>query len=216
MKRIFAGILLATLLTTARAGDTPQTEAPAQAKPALEVLPKRLGYDFDHPEILIRQRLFGLAHGLSMLAAACLDLPEHSTPIQNAYATWHLGQAKAIETLVLDLSRYYFGPRAAEAQWQDLARALNLNDSILPSLGAISLQDACASLPEAIARPRYQFDKLLAEADAPAIKKAPPPADSLTPNPATSPGVSPEQPVPAADSASSNVEPADPMQKPVE
>ncbi len=174
MKRILAGILLAALLTAAQADDAPQTQTPAQATPTLEVLPHRQGYDFDHPEVLIRQRLFGLAHGLSMLAAACLDLPEHSTPIQNAYATWHAEQAKAIETLVLDLARHYFGPRAAEARWQDLARALNLNDSIHPALGMVSLRDACASLPEAIARPRYQFDKLLAEADASAIKQTQP------------------------------------------
>jgi hypothetical protein len=217
VKRLLAGILLSSLLAAAQAEDAPQTEAPAQARPALEVLPNRLGYDFDHPETLIRQRLFGLAHGLSMLAAACLDLPEHSTPIQNAYATWHAEQAKAIETLMLDLARHYFGPRAAEARWQDLVRALNLNDSIHPSLGAVSLRDACASLPEAIARPRYQFDKLLAEADASAIKKSQPAADATTPSPASLPGASPEQPIPAAtDSASINAEPADPRQKPAE
>jgi hypothetical protein len=152
-----------------------------------------------------------------MLAAACLDLPEHSTPIQNAYATWHAGQARTIETLVLDLARHYFGPRAAEAQWQDLARALNLNDSIQPSLGEVSLQDACASLPEAIARPRYQFDKLLAEADASAIKKAPAVAVSPPPSVATPPVVAPDNSIPAAaDSASITVEPTAPTQKPAE
>jgi hypothetical protein len=217
VKRILAGILLAALLTAAQAEDTPPTEPVAQAKPALEVPPQRMGYDFDHPEILIRQRLFGLAHGLSMLAAACLDLPEHSTPIQNAYATWHAEQARAIETLVLDLARHYFGPRAAEARWQDLARALNLNDSIHPSLGAVSLQDACASLPEAIARPRYQFDKLLAEADASAIQKTQPVAGVPTPAPASVPDASPERSIPAtADAGSIKVEPADPGQKPAE
>jgi hypothetical protein len=217
VKRILAGILLAALLTAARAEDTPPTEPAAQAKPALEVPPRLMGYDFDHPEILIRQRLFGLAHGLSMLAAACLDLAEHSTPVQNAYATWHAEQAGAIETLVLDLARHYFGPRAAEARWQDLARALNLNDSIHPSLGAVSLQDACASLPEAIARPRYQFDKLLAEADASAIQKTQPVAGVPTPAPASVPDASPERSIPAtADAGSIKVEPADPGQKPAE
>jgi hypothetical protein len=217
VKRILAGVLLAALLTAAQAADTPQTETPVPPKPALEVPPQRLGYDFDHPEILIRQRLFGLAHGLSMLAAACLDLPEHSTAIQNAYAAWHAEQARAIETLVLDLSRHYFGPRAAEARWQDLARALNLNDSIHPALGQVSLQDACASLPEAIARPRYQFDKLLAEADASAIK---PPAPAAEPTAAT-----PEKPLHATaedpvagtiQPASIAVESADPKPKPAE
>jgi hypothetical protein len=217
VKRVLAGILLAALVAAAQADDAPKTETPAQARPALEVPGNRLGYDFDHPEVLIRQRLFGLAHGLSMLAAACLDLPEHSTPIQNAYAAWHAEQAKAIETLVLDLARHYFGPRAAEARWQDLARALNLNDSIHPALGQVSLQDACASLPEAIARPRYQFDKLLAEADASAIK---PPAPAAEPTAAT-----PEKPLHATaedpvagtiQPASIAVESADPKPKPAE
>lgn len=217
MKAILAGILLATLLTVAQAEDAPQTEAPAQARPALEVPPQRMGYDFDHPEILIRQRLFGLAHGLSMLAAACLDLPEHSTPIQNAYAAWHAEQARAIESLVLDLARHYFGPRAAEAQWQDLARALNLNDSIHPSLGGVSLQDACSSLPEAIARPRYQFDKLLAEADASAIAKAPLGPPSALPQPAAPAEAAPSNPSPtAAESASITIESAESRQKPAE
>lgn len=207
MKQVLVGLLLAALLTAAQAEDAPQTEPTAPAKPALEVPPQRMGYDFDHPEILIRQRLFGLAHGLSMLAAACLDLPDHSTPIQNAYAAWHAEQARAIETLVLDLARHYFGPRADEARWQDLARALNLNDSIHPSLGAVSLRDACASLPEAIARPRYQFDKLLAEADASASKKVLPVAGASAPSPAALSGVSGEQPVQT---------PADAGQRPAE
>ncbi len=163
-------MLFAALLGSARAEDAPQAAeppaTPSSASPALEANPKRLGYAFEQPEILIRQRLFGLAHGLSLLAASCLDLPQHSEPIQDAYAAWHARQARTIEALVLDLSRYYFGPRAAEAQWQDLARALSLKDSILPALGETSLQDACASLPEAIARPRYELDRLLAEAAA--------------------------------------------------
>ncbi|MDP2809921.1 MAG: hypothetical protein Q8O34_07195 [Rhodocyclaceae bacterium] len=163
MKRFVASVLFAVLLGSAQAEDAPQAATPAEAQPALEVLPKRLGYAFEQPEILIRQRLFGLAHGLSLLAAACLDLPEHSQPIQDAYAAWHARQGKTIETLVHELARYYFGPREAEAQWQDLARALNLNDSIQPALGKVGLHAACASLPAAISRPRYALDKLLTD-----------------------------------------------------
>lgn len=169
MKRIFACVLLGALLASARADDAPPPVSPAataaMAPPALEVMSQRKGYALDRPEILIRQRLFGLAHGVSMLAAACLDLPEHSTPVQDAYAAWHATQARTIESMAQELARYYFGPRADEARWQDLTRALNLNDSIQPSLGGVSLQDACATLPAALARPRYEFGKLLTEAD---------------------------------------------------
>ncbi len=177
MKRVLAWVLFGALLGSAQAGDAPQIITPAEAQPALEVMPKRLGYAVDQPEILIRQRLFGLAHGLSLLAAACLDLPEHSAPIQDAYAAWHAPQARTIEAMAQDLARYYFGPRAEEARWQDLARALNLNDSIQPALGAVSLPDACASLPAAITQPRYEFARLLAESAAPAV--AAPPAPTL-------------------------------------
>lgn len=184
MRRIHAGLLCLALLGSARAEDTPQASAPAVAPPVLEALPKHLGYAFEQPEILIRQRLFGLAHGLSMLAAGCLDLPEHSQPIQEAYAAWHARQAEAIASIVHDLAAYHFGARADEARWPDLARALNLKDSIRPALGEVSLQDACASLPQAITRPRYELDKLLAEGDAPPLKPAAaPPAP--TPAPAT-------------------------------
>ena len=182
MRSLFACVLFAALLGAARAEDAPQTVAPAEARPALEVRPEKLGYAVDQPEILVRQRLFGLAHGLSLLAAACLDLPAYSKPIQDAYAAWHAKQGRTIETIANDLARYYFGPRAAEAEWPDLSRALNLRDSIQPALGEITLHAACASLPAAIVRPRYELDRMLKEGLYPAVEEAapvvPPPASN--------------------------------------
>ncbi|OHC68211.1 MAG: hypothetical protein A3H93_12130 [Rhodocyclales bacterium RIFCSPLOWO2_02_FULL_63_24] len=162
MRQVFACLLCALLMASAQAEDTSQASAATAAAAALEVVPQRTGYAFAQPEILLRQRLFGLAHGLSLLAAACLDLPGYSQAIQDAYAAWHARQGKAIDTIVHDLAAYYFGPRAGEAQWPDLSRALNLADNIQPALSEITLHAACASLPEAIARPRYALDKLLA------------------------------------------------------
>lgn len=172
MRRLLAGVLAAVLLGTAQAEDVPSAMTPAQEHPALEVPPGRLGYAFDQPEILIRQRLFGLAHGLSLLAAACLDLPAHSGPIQDAYAAWHARQGKAIETIVRDLSGYYFGTRAEEARWPDLSRALNLADSIEKALSEVTLNAACASLPEAIDRPRYELERMLKEGLEPGSREA--------------------------------------------
>ncbi len=164
-QRIFACGLCALLLGAAQAADAPPavtaTGTTAEA-PALEVKPERRGYASGQPEIFIRQRLFGRAHGLSLLAAACLDMPAYSKAVQDAYAAWHAKQARTIETIVHDLAIYYFGPRAGEAQWFDLAYALNLPDSIQPALGEVTLHAACASLPEAIPRSRYALDKLLA------------------------------------------------------
>ncbi|MCX7148174.1 MAG: hypothetical protein NTY05_02005 [Rhodocyclales bacterium] len=153
-------------------------------------MPGRLGYAVDQPEILIRQRLFGLAHGLSLLAAACLDLPAYSQPIQDAYAAWHVKQRATIETIVRDLSRYYFGPRADEAQWPDLSRALGLKDSIEPALGEVTLHAACASLPAAIVRPRYELDRMLVEG------LDPPPSQATIP--VVTPGDLPPGAVPSA------------------
>jgi hypothetical protein len=124
-----------------------------------------MGYAFGEPEILLRQRLFGRAHGLSLLTAACIELPAYAKPVQDAYVAWHVQQAQTIEIIVRDLARYYFGSRANEAQWFDLSRALNLPDSIQPALGEVTLHAACASLTEAIPRQRYALDKLLAGAD---------------------------------------------------
>ncbi|MFZ2628517.1 MAG: hypothetical protein WAX67_06505 [Rugosibacter sp.] len=136
-------------------------EQPAVAPPALNVLPGREGYAFGKPEILVRQRLFGLAHGVSLLAAACLDLPEQSLAIQQAYASWHAQHAQAIETIVHDLAGYYFGEQASAVQWLDLVRALKLKDNIGAALGEFELGAACATLPQAMAGPRYDLTALL-------------------------------------------------------
>ena len=186
MKRLLAGILCAALLGSAQAEDAPQTFAPTENLPALQVMPGRQGYAVDQPQILIRQRLFGRAHGLSLLAAACLDLPEYSIPIQDAYAAWHVKQRKAIETIVHDLAQYYFGPREAEAQWPDLSRALNLPDSIEPALAEVTLHAACASLPAAIVRPRYELDRMLKEGMDPVLEEVTAPAAAVPPAPTLS------------------------------
>jgi hypothetical protein len=155
--------MLACLLCALASGAV-RAQLPPGAAPAAGLTPERAGYAMDQPEILLRQRLFGRAHGLSLLAAACLDLQAYSKPVQDAYASWHVQQAKAIETIVRDLASYYFGSRADEAQWFDLSRALNLPDNIQPALGEVDLHAACASLPEAIPRQRYALDRLLAGA----------------------------------------------------
>jgi hypothetical protein len=154
--------LCALLPGAVQAADVPPAVGPATTAATPELKPARKGYAVDQPRILLRQRLFGRAHGLTLLTAACLDLPAYSKPVQDAYATWHAKQGNTIEAIVRDLADYYFGPRAGEAQWSDLSRALNLPDSIQPALGEVTLHAACASLPEAIPRQRYALDKLLA------------------------------------------------------
>lgn len=179
--------------STAPAASVAPAEPAAPAVPALPaepltVLPGRQGYAVDRPEVLARQRVFGRAHGVSLLAAACLDLPEQSGAVQEAYAAWHAEQATTIETVVHDLARYYFGARAGEAQWPDLARALKLKDDILPSLGQFTLEVACASLTQVLDKPRYDLARLLADPaafDTPGLPApAPAPAPPAPSNPA--------------------------------
>ena len=184
MKRFAAWLLLVSLLGPALAQETPAaTEPGASAAAALKPLHK--GYAFDQPEILVRQRLFGLAHGLSLLAAACLDVAEQSGSAQEAYAAWHVKQAETITTVVNDLARYYFGDRAGDAVWTDISRALALKEDIREVLGDVRLEEACATLPTAIVRPRYEFDKLLAESMAIAADTSP--AVAVAPAPAPAP-----------------------------
>jgi len=179
---LLRGLVCAVLMTVfagVHAADPDVEAAPAVVAPATVVAPLavksgRQGYAHDDPQMLLRQKLFGLAHGVSMLAAACLDLPAYSMAIQDAYAAWHERQAEVIELLVKDLSRHYFGDRAGEARWQDVARALSLKDSILPSLGTVTIDAACASLPQALVLPRYDFAKLLADSLVPEPEKATP------------------------------------------
>jgi hypothetical protein len=140
---------------------TPATSAAASA-PVLQPLPGRTGYAFDKPDILLRQRLFGLAHGVSLLSAACVDLPEQSAAVGQAYAAWYAQHAQAIATIVHELGNYYFGdPAAATVQWQDLTRALGLKEDIRLALGGFELSVACATLVQAMTKPRYDLTALL-------------------------------------------------------
>lgn len=182
--------------TVAPAAEPSATPPQASTEPApapLTVLPGRQGYAFEKPEILARQRIFGLAHGVSLLAAACLDLPAQASAIEEAYAAWHAKQATAIETVVKDLARYYFGPRAEEAQWPDLVKALGLREDIGAALGEFSLEVACLTLPQVLDKPRYDLSALLAD---PGRFDAPPAATAPIP-PAAAPAPVPEAPAPA-------------------
>ena len=152
-----AGLALVLALSVAGAAraQTPTTV------PALRASPARLGYAFEYPPILLRQRLFGLAHGTSLLAAACLDLPAHASATEDAYASWRRGQEAAIRGMAADLAAWYFGPRAGEAGWSDLTRAIGLQDALGP-MPDNGLEAACTTLPAALLKPRYDFAAILA------------------------------------------------------
>lgn len=118
------------------------------------LIPAHEGYAFDHPRVLAQQRLFGLAHGVTLLAAACVSDPRYRETLALAYAEWSEQQAATIDASMHDLSRYYFADRAAEATRLDIARALKLDDRLSLKPDSKELRNACETFVEALHRPR--------------------------------------------------------------
>lgn len=126
------------------------------AASAAALQPLHAGYAFDHPRILVQQRLFGLAHGVTLLAATCVRDPRYHA-LTLDYAEWNERQAAEIDTSTRDLARYYFGDRAAEATRLDIARALKLRERLDLKSGSKTFHDACATFAEALRKPRYDL-----------------------------------------------------------
>lgn len=147
-----------------------QATAPQASVEPLTVAPGREGYAFDRPRVLAQQRLLGVAHGVSLLASACMDDPAHLDATLAAFVPWRESQEATIVTAQRDLARHYFGARASEARWPELVRALNLKNQLDLAPGSKELAAACATLPTALRRPRYalatqfRLHGLLAEA----------------------------------------------------
>lgn len=117
--------------------------------------PVREGYAFGTPRILAQQRLFGIGHGVELLANACRAVPETAAASEAFYALWRVGQEVSIAAAVSDLSEYYFGNH--DATGQALAQKLALKDALDLAPESNELRAACASLPEALQQPRYDL-----------------------------------------------------------
>lgn len=150
MRRAVIAGMLCGALTAAHAGS---------AAPPL-VSNERQGYAFEFPRVLAEQRLFGIAHGVSLLATACLDSPDEASAVADAYTHWYEQQQDLIETLKADLATFYFGARATEASRAHVAAALKLRDSLRLAPDSEQLKAACASFPEALRQPRYDLGAL--------------------------------------------------------
>ena len=155
---IIRRLLLAVMVVGGAHAEEPALppEPPAMLNP---------GYAFDHPDILLRQRIFGLAHGVHLLLSGCLDKNENALAAQAAYETWHATQRDVLEEVRIKLADHHFGAQGGRAQWQDIARALGLKETIYPSLGTLTLREACATLPQALAQPHYDFAAQLEKID---------------------------------------------------
>lgn len=134
----------------------------ADEVPALPPLtdPSRLGYAFDQPRILIQQRIFGITHGVSLLARACDEMkgtPEAARErVTEAYQAWRQRYTSRIVAAEEDLQHYYFA-REGDGVWrQHVVAALKLPVRLEQAFG--DLPAACATLPEALQRSRYDLD----------------------------------------------------------
>lgn len=133
--------------------------APVAAAPAVpRFRPERQGYAFGHPRILAQQTLFGLSHGISLLARACSLLPEEGELAREAYGAWETRNRIRIELAEYELAGYYFTPPAEEVRRLDLIQALQLKSDLGLSTDGPELKAACATLPAALAKPRYDLE----------------------------------------------------------
>jgi hypothetical protein len=111
----------------------------------------RQGYAFEFPRVLAEQRLFGIAHGVALLAEAC-----HPDPaVTSAYAEWRERQREPLDAIKNELAVFYYGTHAADASWANVASTLNLRPRL--DLAPERLQEACASLPQALQEARYDI-----------------------------------------------------------
>jgi hypothetical protein len=149
----------------ALAGAFAQTALAFDQPPAKPELPlvsiERQGYAFEFPRVLAQQRLFGIAHGVSLLAASCLDVKDKADAAADAYSKWRDQQEAAIDRAEHELAHFYFGARADEAEWSHIVRALNLRESLGMAPDSEQLSAACATLPTALQQPRYDLAAML-------------------------------------------------------
>lgn len=131
-------------------------ETPRQV-PLVPLVPLHQGYAVDNPRVLAQQRLFGLAHGVALLAATCVRETGYRETLTLTYADWQERQEAAIAASHRDLARHYFRDRALEASRPDISRALGLMDRLSFKPGSKELYAACDSFVEALKKPRYDL-----------------------------------------------------------
>lgn len=151
---------LAISLVTSLAAPA-RAQAVAETKPLAPLKAKQTGYAVKHSTVLVQQVLFGRAHGVALLAAAC----DADTPVgietREAYAKWHAGQIHAIAKMSHDLAKWYFTSEAQNATDADIIKALNLKPQLDPNLSAKEMKDACATFAEMLRGERYDLSTLM-------------------------------------------------------
>ena len=111
------------------------------------------GYAFDEQEVLADQRLWGIAHGVRLLALACARAGKGSAA--EAWVDWQEREGPIIEALRVSLGEYYF--KDADSPHDAVTAALGLASSL--DLPHDVLMPACDTLGEALGQPRYDLVK---------------------------------------------------------
>jgi hypothetical protein len=129
------------------------------SSPVTSLRPLHKGYAFDHPRVLVQQRLFGFAHGVTLLAETCMRESGYRETLMPVYMAWREQQQPTIAASHSELAKYYFGDRAAEATEQDIAGALNLKRELDIKPGSKELHAACDTFTPAIKKQRYDLNQ---------------------------------------------------------
>jgi hypothetical protein len=114
-------------------------------------------YEFDQPNILAQQLLWGVVHGVRLLGMACQRRGDHVAAL--AYVDWLDHQWPRIRAAEADLSRHYF--LRDQVPMEAIDGALKLKPAL--DRPDAELGEACASLPAALATPRYDLERYYQE-----------------------------------------------------
>lgn len=109
------------------------------------------GYAFERPGLLADQYVWGIAHGVRLLALACAQARQGAAA--EAWVDWQEREAAQIEVMRAALSQFYF--QHDDAPPDAIAAALGLAPSL--DLSPETLESACATLAEALAQQRYDL-----------------------------------------------------------
>ncbi len=108
-------------------------------------------YAFNQPEILADQRLWGIAHGVRLLALACARTGQGEAA--EAWVDWQEREIGELARLRGVLARHYF--QQEDVLPGSISAMLGLKQSL--DLAPEALVTACTTLAEALAQPRYDL-----------------------------------------------------------
>lgn len=114
-------------------------------------------YEFGQPKILAQQLLWGVVHGVRLLGMACHRRGDRVAA--QAYVDWLDKQWPRIRAAERELSQHYYGRE--QVPMEAIDQALKLRPTL--ETPDDELGEPCATLPEALAAPRYDLERYYQE-----------------------------------------------------